>query len=254
MSEEIKEEKVYKSSGSIKEMSIKLNDPKMDLDFTDIRQLMLLVGKNGTGKTFMLITTWFLTYVLQARIISDMEGRVFDAEPFAQFVFDNTFHTPENMTGSLQGRFENGPTIHIDIDQGKITAVYINTAPEINTPMPVIYMSSNLRLFTAMDMYLSMRKMTGEIQPDKIIAKMLGAYKLYDIAYVEGLISRMPITASQKLKDRFTEFDITENIEQFDVDPSDCKFFAIVDGKRKDLCTYGNGHQALFNMFIAQPS
>ncbi len=238
-------------SGHVIQMGIEMDNPKMNLNFQDMRSLMILVGQNGVGKTFMLICTWYLSNLVQNAIISKKLGHNIDPILSAQYMWDHCFDSPGTMTGKLLAEFEYGPNITVEVNAGKVTVCDIYIPNNITEPQNVIFMSKGMRTFDAMDMYLKLRANVNG-STEQIFMEMFKYYKLYDIMYVEALINRMPIVVDSLLEARIHNFDDTIHIDQFCVDTKACYFYTIdKSGIMKKLCTYGAGHQSLFNMLIA---
>ena len=240
-------------TGNITHLGMDFNNPKLRLEFNDIRQLLILVGSNGTGKTFMLICTWYLSYIVQAIVHSRNMSRD-QVLAFATFIFKHTFDDPDTMTGELKATFEHHVTIDIQINKGKAIDCIVYLPKNITRPTNAKFMSKNMRTFDAMTMYLKLRRTVGSASREKIVEEMLKNFKMYDVLYVEGLIEIMPITVDPSLEARIHNFDDTMHIDQFCVDIAKAEFYTIdKQGVRKNLCTYGAGHQSLFNMLIGTP-
>lgn len=218
-------------------LKLNLTSPiKIDSEF-ELGKIDIFVGENGVGKSLILKIVYALGAVSVNKSVDNIEA--------AQFVFDNTFRD-QNFDGSLWAIYTKG-MLTVKLDKGKVTEV-IN---DLKRPVPVVYMSSDMRTFDAMSLYLRVRKNGGD-SPIALMQSLLGSYRLYDVTYMEALIGRCPIALPEQittsLKDKF---GFQESIKAIDADLDKCTFRAILDdGSKKDLATYGKGHQAILNMFV----
>ncbi len=242
-----------KSTGHIRELTIKLKEPiAMNFENMAINNMNLYVGKNGTGKTLVLTLTWIISYITQGQVAAQVHKHPFLLREFAQYVFDHSLSEPQQFSGTVKAVFESGAVLDMLLEEGKITYLDVSGLEGINQPIPAIYMSSNMRLFSSIQMYLKMRKMTGKTDHMEIVAEMVKHFKLYDITLVERMIHRCPIKIDPRIKEALAGFDIKEDITEFGVDLEHCDFYVILaDGEKKWMTSYGNGHQSVFNMFIA---
>lgn len=220
-----------------------------DVDFT-LNNLTLLCGANGSGKTFVLINVYALTGV--ANLITKGVGD--GVVEGAQFIFDNCL-SDQNIDGTISSVFTNNSTLEITFKEGKVVDVNHTGFENITDITPIKYMSSSMRLFSAMNQYLKVRKIfTNQGKENELLFnEMLGHYKLYDVAYIEGLIVSLPKRIhGTKLAELKDSFNIDENIIEFNVDLDKCEFYVNVDTteNRKYLSRYSNGHQAILNMFL----
>jgi hypothetical protein len=100
-----------------------------------------------------------------------------------------------------------------------------------------------------MNLYLKMKKECGT-DPLISMRKMLEAYRLYDLTYMEALIARCPITIPKPLI-FWESYDFKEAITSIEADMETCTFSAVLeDGSKRNLATYGKGHQAILNMIV----
>jgi hypothetical protein len=209
---------------------------KMDMELT-WGQIGLMVGQNDSGKTFVLK----VAYALGA--IGQLKGAPPNATSAAQFVLDNTF-TDQNINGTLDAVFTKG-RVSVVLEKGKVTNVEIQ-----GQVVPAIFLSSDMRTFDQMALYLSVRK-GAKGDPLTFMKKMLKPYRLYDVSYMEALLARMPLVIPDKIKSGLKGFDFKESIASITADTEKCEFVAVLDdGSKKNIATYGKGHQAMLNMMI----
>lgn len=223
----------------LEKLVLKITEPfKMDSEIT-FQQLTMLVGQNASGKSFMLKVAYAMGSIGQLR------GMAPEPTSSAQFVFDNTF-TEQNFNGLFKAVYTKGSAA-VELKDGKVTKVEVEGKTE-----PVVYMSSDMRLFSSMSVYLLLRKAAGT-DPLKFLEKMLKGYRLYDFAYVEGLLARMPIALEEKSKVYLKSMDFpgVDEIVSIDVNKDKCEFHLVLkNDKRVNIATLGNGHQAMLNMML----
>jgi hypothetical protein len=134
----------------------------------------------------------------------------------------------------------------VELKDGKVIKVDVEGAV-----VPVIYMSSSMRTFNEMALYLGVRRGAVDGSPLSFMSKMLETYRLYNFTYMESLLARLPLLITDSIKAALESFDFEESITSIEADTEKCKFYAVLkDGSKKDITTYGKGHQAMLNMMI----
>lgn len=214
---------------------------KMDSEI-ELKSLAVFVGQNDSGKTLILK----IAYALATIGCSPANPVKMEPKQGAQFIFDNVF-TDQNFNGSLKAIYTEG-SVTVELHEGTVVNVEIT---DLANPLPMIFMSTDMRTFDQMCLYLRMREQAGA-DPVIFMKTMLGAYRLYDVTYMESLIARCPITFPDSLRNTLKSgFDFKESITALEVDLEKCEFHAVLeDGSKKNVATYGKGHQAILNMFL----
>lgn len=226
-----------------------------DIDFNKIS---LFVGKNGTGKTVVLKLAWVGSYLAMARkqmmILSDNTELVLpNAESFVTFTLKKTF-TDCNFTGKMEFTFDDDCSIELDLKEGECIKATYNNITATSKVSDIVFMSSEMRTFTAMCKYLKLRKRVSGIElilNETSLGEMLEDYPMYDVHTMEKLITRLPITFDSDIQKKLIEdFDFTGKPMQLSVDLDACKFNLIDEnGSVVDMLNLGNGHQSIMNMF-----
>lgn len=238
-----------KNTGNIRQLKIHITDPiKMEMDI-EMNKLSVFVGANGTGKTFILINTFAISSIAQAIVLHKFPPSTLSL--VAQYIYDNCF-TDQNINGTISAEFENGPAISIEFDKGKVKNLTYDAFDDVEQPIRVVFMSSQFRTFNAISGYLQMRKMIYRGDQEQYMKEALDMYKLYDVMVIEGLIAKMPLMLDKTMLDLFKSYDITEEITGVSVDLDKCDFYTVGPKGNKYMCTYGSGHQSVFNMFLTQ--
>lgn len=238
-------ETTTKKLGNLNTLILKLDGPmKMDFEVDTKGDLSVYVGQNGTGKTLILVIQWFVASL--AAFITSPFPKLQTVTQFAEAIFPLTFDRHEEFNGVVKSVFASGAEIEVTINKGHIEKVeYFDFEDKEQIGMPV-FMSSQMRTFSAMSMYLKMRKMAeGNVE------KMTQNYKLYDVTQMEKLIARSPIKMTEGTLKALSSYEFPEGIETLTVDLDKCDFYVtFADGSKRYMTTFGNGHQAAMNMFV----
>lgn len=238
-------------------MTITLDEPKMNFVDIEYNALTLLVGANNVGKSFFLKTTWVMSFI--ATMVSAAKTLTHDQTiEMAQFAFDKSYEN-QTFTGNIGVKFNNGATLEVQLVIGMIKQfIVIGFDDAMKFPMPK-YLSSKMRLFDNISMYLKIRKdkfgmvSTGPI--DALVEGMLEYYPLYDIIYIEGLINNSPIMASHEINNSFKSFDFDKDIKSLTADLDTCDFYVTFeDDTIKYMKTHSAGQQAIVNMVFGSAS
>lgn len=236
--------KTKKKPNKLDKLVLKITQPiKMDSEI-EFERLGVFVGPNGVGKTLILKIAYALGAIGGTAQMLPIEVPTMES---AQFVFDNTF-TDQNFDGTLEAIYTEG-SIKVELKDGKVTNVHTRDQKSI---VPIVFMSSEMRTFSQMTLYLRMRKQ-AEKEGDMagFIKVMMEAYRLYDFTYMESLIRRCPIHIPEHLSDTLKAYDFQDDITSIEVDLEKCEFLVVLkDGSKKNIANYGNGHQAILNMML----
>lgn len=209
---------------------------KMDQEL-ELAQLAVFVGQNNTGKSFLLKVAFALGAIGQIRTVAP------GPNSFAQFVFDSTF-VDQKFDGLFKAIYTMG-SVSVEIKEGRVAAVDAQ-----GETTPVTYMSSDMRTFDQMTTYLRIRKSAGD-NPLVFMQKMLEAYRLYDVTYMEGFLIKLPLLLPDRVKQHLEGFGFREPIVSIEADLDKCEFLAVLkDGTKKNISTYGKGHQSILNMAL----
>lgn len=230
------------------EMPIKMNVSM------GVNRINLMVGMNATGKSLVLKTQFAMGTIMAMLVARKPPAKkpLLSKEPprpqlftdlseqgIAQYVFDGTFYE-NNFDGRIAQMWENG-SLFLTMDAGKVTGVGVE-CPGVDIPTQVLFMSSELRLFSAINRYL---QIYNGLENKEEILKF---YRLYDVFYVEKLKKQvgngfefdeaLQIGIKAMLDDTHTKLGpITQDDNGF-----------YMNGR--DLATYSNGEQAILNMML----
>ena len=155
---------------------------------------------------------------------------------------NNIFVAPVARMDSVSHMYSVAPVEHMD-----------HVAP-VEYVAPVKYMSTAMRTFDAIKIYLRTRSLIKRLSDDQefFYTEILKSYRLYDVTYMEGLLLKMPLKVDGVMKEYLEKFDVKEKITDFGVDFEEEDFYLKYEGdeKKKYLTTFGAGHQSIFNMVM----
>lgn len=244
------QEKKVKSLGNVMNLNLELTEPtQIHIDSMDLNSLNLLVGQNGSGKTMINKVIFLASFVT----VIDLALRNGETPPefapfaeldkFAQYVFDNTFTEPTELSGKVVVHFENG-SFTCDVEKGNLSRIIAAYDQDITEGTYPKYMSTVTRLFSSMEAILAMS--------DKMPDDVLKYYKLYDIMHCVRMrhFAKNISTLDEDWIKIFKEghdFDVVA-LKYDDVQGK----FLYVDSKgvTRLVTTLGAGHQSILNMFI----
>jgi predicted ATPase len=242
---------------SIKSIYFDIDEPiKLDKLTLTQNKITVYIGANGSGKSFIMINLFCIQTLLGSLFMSGKDISDPVKRTLAQDIWDSSFDD-QNINGVIEGEW-GYVSIRITFVKGDVIKVEHTDLSIITDVAPVIYMSSHMRTFNAISMYLKMRKNLKEsCQPthalsEELLLKLKSLFKLYDIIYIEGIITKIPIHLSKESKDRLLVFDTSFlEFDKIDVDFENCDF--IITKSNGDVIkasTLPKGHQSILNMFL----
>lgn len=247
--------------GMIDTLTVNIDKPmKMDTAVIQNKKINIMVGANATGKTLILKMHWAIGTIMGMAVAIEKAGmfpmpkRAMkantakngtppDLEEMAQFVFDNTF-TDQDFNGTLITEYERGK-IEIQLKDGKVA--YVGTVIDggVDSVTPVVFMSSELRLFNSMNKLIRLQAKFENAD------EVLEFYRLYDIYYVEMMKAKVGegIKIPKEVKEALKDMDVKPDIDTIKLNESG---FYYVDSKgvEGNLEAMSNGEQAVVNMFL----
>ncbi len=206
-----------------------------------LKNLNILIGTNGVGKSLILKLNWVMNMISNL-IVYQKTG----LEEGAQFILDHSI--PEsNALGVVGLRYDSGAEVIIHILEGKVVKVEYKGFEKIAQMAKPVFMSSEMRLFSSMKWYLRARKALDVSKPEFILS-LVKDFKLYDIMYIEGLINKMPVKCTGQISDMMESIS---NLDIKEVSFTGDDFELVTEsGDKKPLSLLGNGEQSMLNMLL----
>lgn len=243
-----------KKLGDITKYICKITKPMtMDIDL-ELKDLNLILGQNGAGKSLTMVLQWVLSLVAADVYIMSRAGAPANAViELAQYALDNCLRDHE-LDGVIGLEFTSGCSLRVTAVMGQVISVESFGITDLEEqPTAPVFLSAGLRTFDDQVKYLAMRKQhSGDIE--KIVTEMVKVYKLYEVLYMERLIARFPIRHKQmEIVNTMIKGSFDYEIEEVRIDLDKPDFLARKVGEidMKSLCTYGAGEQSVISMGLA---
>lgn len=182
--------------GVIKSNSSESSEPLV-LDF---RQVTLLTGLNGTGKSLVSIHIWIHSWVLQVINVlqksytdvlnKSLSGALFVNDKYLeafQTIYNGSFNDLSSLNGyslstfSLKGTHDD-LELRIFVKKGIVTEIMLSSKDEIDLEsVPVVrYLSTNTRKFDDFDKFIKLSSTFTDEQMSEF-------YKIYDLVFFNEL-------------------------------------------------------------------
>lgn len=238
-----------KNIGHVKNIKCLLTEPiKLTIDSMDMNSLTLLVGQNGSGKTLINKITYFgtlMVFIKVHNISSLLSTTISGFKPLMQYIFENTFSNPEELSGDIVVNFEYG-TFKCRIEKGIITTYEIDIDPVVTQATSPKYLSTATRLFTSMESILLLYKLL----PEGEIFKHCRFYDLMHCLSMREFALNKSVVDEKTVKTLKESYDT--DITSLHYDEATCKF-SYVDSNNSTrlMSSLGAGHQSIINMMVA---
>ncbi len=251
-----------KQIGNIKSIELDITKPlQMTTQEMTMGQIMILVGTNGTGKTFILKMIWALTTQVMHYVHSRSSKIPFDINLNMQFLLDNTF-TDNNITGTISIYYElYSSLMTVVCEEGKVISCKITVDEDVEAGTQPVFMSKETRLMSDIIQYIKVKKMIG-LAPGMVtnetdFKKLLEMYRIYDIILIEQLLLGIEHKTTpdfiKKFNDRMKTFDEEFSIQDIKVDYVKSDIIYTDDkGVESSTARLGAGHQSLMSMILVQ--
>jgi len=224
-----------------------LQNLKMDIDKPiqmkfeiEYKNLNLLTGLNGSGKSLIMKLGWSFETILSILITNPPS-----ANEAAQYILDKTFEN-QDFNGNIEATFKKG-TLKLCMDNGKVSRAEFFIDPAVKVISPSIYMSTNTRTFIQINQFLKVEKLI------KTEEELLSLYRLYDVIFVNVMKGKLKngLKATQQFKESMSKnFDMKYDFDTFAIE-NDSVIFIDTNGKKTELSTLSAGEQSLINMNLA---
>jgi energy-coupling factor transporter ATP-binding protein EcfA2 len=248
-----------KELGNIEKLSLSITEPiKMEQFEMDINNIMILVGQNGSGKTFILKMNWLILSQISFMIAARENNVPFNEELNLQFLVDNTY-TKHGLEGKVTAYFKNGNNYSFSITGGKVQTISNDIKTSVKQCAQPVFMSKDTRTFEDICKYMQFKNMLeipkGFPQTEEGLSKLLKMYRIYDIFFMEKLLTGIDnITEAQMnlFTDSIKHYLIGKVFKDFQVLHSSGDItYCDESGKDKSLTSLSSGEQSIINMMLA---
>lgn len=230
--------------GNINSVQVHLTAPLAVNYDVELRQLNLLVGMNGSGKSLILKLNWAFGTIMAGLVLSKEARTLPEIQDIAQYILDKTFED-QNFTGTLGAKFDKAH-FTVTVDAGQITNLEYEVDSAIDDASAPVFMSTTLRTFAQMNQYLKTESLV------KAPEDMLEMYRLYDVAFMERFKMKCDggLKVSEEVKKTLKEnFEIKVDVETISIENKSVVYTDSL-GKTSSLAMLSNGEQSLINMVI----
>lgn len=249
-----------KTLGSVQTIELDITKPvqmkEMEMQYN---KLLLLLGANGTGKTFLLKITWVLSTFVNHLVMILHDKISTDNKLHLQYLLDNTF-TNNDLTGKIYFTYERGNSISVELLEGKVIKVGMSLEEDLSPSAQPVFMSKETRLFSDIIQYMKIKNLMkipkGIPVTESDMNKVMEMYRIYDMMYIETLLHYIETKTTPKLIEDFgkqiVEFDPDIKITDIRIDYTTNDILYSDGINYKSIGSLGAGHQALINMFLFQ--
>lgn len=248
-------EKMAQPTTLTTDFSMPIGIPKGEIE---LKTLTLMTGYNGVGKSVIMKLYWLMTavsgiFVANPNMSSEMQIGML------QFYFNNTF-VNNDFAGRVRIAASTIWHLEVALFEGVVTKVISALPRDVKALPHPMYASASMRLLTDITQFLRFRQLVGGVLPgrttnDRVMARLLSVYRLYDILYAETFLDVV-----DKLDDKGLE-EINKNtinndkhitvLKGLTVDYDDCDvLYTDEAGKQKSVSTLGSGEQALIALTV----
>lgn len=245
-----------KRLGNISYVKYELKNPNFNVEVNDMRDVNILVGANGSGKTLHLVMIWCINTLVDARYRYKFKSE--DAfKQMCQNIFKYAF-VDLKIDGNINAKYKEGLEFNIAFTEGEVTKVTINKDNNVIVNTQTQFMSKQTRVFTDINRYYSIKnaicpediKFSKFYNPSDQLEALNKMYRVYDILFMERF--REVFMIKQKVEQSLLDIldtPGTKNLEyiEYQVD----KLVGIAkDGSHINLETLGAGEQSMLVMHM----
>jgi len=248
-----------KELGGIEKLSMAITEPiKFEQFEMDINSIMILVGANGTGKTFILKMNWLILAQISFMIAARENNVPFNEKTNLQFLVDNTY-TRHGLEGTVTGHFKDGNSYSFTITGGDVQSITNNIKGSVKECAQPVFMSKDTRTFEDICKYIQFKNMLdipkGFPTTQEALSKILKMYRIYDIFFMEKILSGMENISDASMKlfsERIKTYIPSKTFKEFQVLHSTADItYCDENGKDQSLTSLSAGEQSIINMILA---
>lgn len=239
--------------GQVKNLKFNSEKPKLNIDM-DLNNLVVLCGKNGTGKSFVLVMQYIANSYLMAHLARQSgENISIDNLELLQHLMDYSLDI-KDLTGTFSFEYEHC-TLTFTTEEGEVRDIKVTQDGDVElVGTPVIYLSSNGRLFQPFKTYMILKEtyQNSDMTADESFEALAQLYKHYDLTFYELVLHHLdrPYTLSEDLQQILKEhYDLPDTIVSLEKVSNDI-IITRESGEKHSVSKLGSGHQAIVTMMI----
>ena len=260
----------------IRKVKVDCHEPlNMEFEY-ELKNLQIFVGPNGSGKSFIQLVYWYLYLILGVLTRLPPQALTVDnARAFANKIAKYTFRKDVDITITFLNEYNEEYSVSIrkegdDIDvqfelnEGWLE-VFKGVSRQFFKGVP-IYLSRDVRQFTAIEAYLRIKSLVGintddpdfwtKVENEEKLEKICEIYPLYDVIAMEKIILNFKRFNQGELKE---EFNVMKSIDSSfanfipqRIEIENNTVIGVYDnGERKNLAYESAGMQALLIIALA---
>jgi len=247
-----------KELGQMIDIDINITKPMKMEHNMGLRELTLMTGMNGAGKSLINKLVWLSAMFTNGVLVAREQKLPGDQIHLAQYLFDGTF-TDNDFTGTIIPAYQFGNHVSFELEEGKVLKADFKIEDEVESSGMPVYMSTVTRLLTSFVTYIKTKNLLGlssgppTIESD--MQKLLTMYRLYDILFIEGQLNKF----SKASKEDFERFnlDMQKFDEDFEITSISIDYtkpdilYSNSKVTDKSILSFSSGEQSLINMIFA---
>jgi len=245
-----------KRLGNISYVKYELTTPNFKVEIKDMREINLLVGENGSGKTLHLVMIWCINTLVDAKYRYKFKSEA-AFKQMCENVFNYAF-VDLKLEGSITAKYNEGLEFNIAFTEGKVISVTITKDNNVVVNTQTQFLSKQTRTFLDINRYYSIKdticpsdiRFSSFYEPNPELSALLKMYRIYDIIFMERfkevLKSRQDID-----KDLLTNFETANLKELKHIQYTGGKLTGFKeDGSEINLESLGAGEQSILVMYL----
>lgn len=245
-----------KRLGNISYVKYELTTPNFNVEIKDMRDISILTGHNGSGKTLHLVMMWCINTLVDAKYRYKFKSEA-AFKQMCENVFKYAFVDLE-LEGSITAKYNEGLEFNIAFTEGKVTRVSITKDNNVIVNTQTQFLSKQTRVFTDINRYYSIKdaicpesiRFSSFYEPTPELGALLRMYRIYDILFMERF--KEVLTTKQDIDKELVETFETDNLKDLkSIQYTGGRLVGFKeDGSELNLETLGAGEQSILVMYL----
>ena len=221
------------------DIKISIKGVAENLELNNIKELSILTGTNGSGKSLTMKCIWLMNTLVTLLVHEAFSNKDLVA---LTDIFQKTFRDCD-FTGEMRTDYEMN-SLSITFEDGKITYCLL-AGPDIdpNSLGRNFYLSTKTRLLDSWEDYLFHRQSIP-------IEKLAERYALYDLTFLEFTYMNLQAGINLSDIDLTSFFSVKDHIPVNLFLKGDKIYFTRIDGIEKHISSLSSGEQSIITMLF----